>query len=299
MTDPARGGAVSGDGSVMYFGIGAQKAGTSWLGTYLTLHPQVAVGPLKEYHYFERIYPTAHPDRLDFRPKGAPKSLYPMLADNAVRWRIAARRGSLPRKALMVTVPTRYKTLVQGQKRGMRAFGDVTPEYGLLTEEGFRGMRAAHPRTKFFFLMRDPVARLWSHMRMDAGKYAHHARDVGDDPLAWLERMPQNYAYWGRSDYGRTMRELEKAVPAEDILYLFFEDLVTEPSVRRVTDFLGLDYAPFSEEKKNTGDGVKMTDAWKWRARELLDPIYRDVHAKFGDAVPASWLAEASASLRA
>jgi len=44
---------------VRYFvGVGAQKAGTTWLHRQLQLHPQVGVPALKEFHYFDSVCPV-------------------------------------------------------------------------------------------------------------------------------------------------------------------------------------------------------------------------------------------------
>ena len=37
-----------------FLGIGAQKAGTTWLALNLGVHPQVWLPPIKELHYFDR-----------------------------------------------------------------------------------------------------------------------------------------------------------------------------------------------------------------------------------------------------
>jgi hypothetical protein len=37
-------------------GVGAQKAGPTWLFDYLGRHPDVAVSPIKELHYFDQIF---------------------------------------------------------------------------------------------------------------------------------------------------------------------------------------------------------------------------------------------------
>jgi hypothetical protein len=37
-------------------GVGAQKAGTTWLFDYLGRHPDVAMSPIKELHYFDQIF---------------------------------------------------------------------------------------------------------------------------------------------------------------------------------------------------------------------------------------------------
>ncbi|MDC0147613.1 sulfotransferase [Alphaproteobacteria bacterium] len=35
--------------------IGAQKAGTTWLNHYLSKHPEVFIGPVKEINYFSDL----------------------------------------------------------------------------------------------------------------------------------------------------------------------------------------------------------------------------------------------------
>ena len=39
-----------------FVGIGAAKAGTSWLADYLAGHPEVALSPIKELHYFDAMH---------------------------------------------------------------------------------------------------------------------------------------------------------------------------------------------------------------------------------------------------
>jgi flagellin-specific chaperone FliS len=39
-----------------FVGIGAQKAGTTWLANYLDAHPQVAFSPIKELHFFDAVF---------------------------------------------------------------------------------------------------------------------------------------------------------------------------------------------------------------------------------------------------
>ena len=48
--------------------------------------------------------------------------------------------------------------------------GDITPTYGLLSEADVDSMKSVIPNVKIIFLLRDPIDRAWSHMRMQAGK---------------------------------------------------------------------------------------------------------------------------------
>ena len=43
-------------GKTLVIGIGAQKAGTTWLYRYLRTHPQVGMSPIKELHYWDERF---------------------------------------------------------------------------------------------------------------------------------------------------------------------------------------------------------------------------------------------------
>ena len=67
------------EGATLLLGIGAQKAGTSWLHAYLRGHPACSTGPMKELHYFDslktegRLGRRLHAEALEkAREKGAP-----------------------------------------------------------------------------------------------------------------------------------------------------------------------------------------------------------------------------------
>ena len=46
------------DEQTLFFCVGAQKSGTTWLHDYLSSHPEVADAPLKEMNFFSDLHPT-------------------------------------------------------------------------------------------------------------------------------------------------------------------------------------------------------------------------------------------------
>ena len=42
-----------------FLGIGAQRAGTTWLHSTLASHPEIWMPRIKEIHYFDRKYPVS------------------------------------------------------------------------------------------------------------------------------------------------------------------------------------------------------------------------------------------------
>ena len=202
----------------LLIGIGAQKAGTSWVAQYFAKHPQVYMAPLKELHYFDARFAPQQSTRFEL-------DLIRRLSAVASEVRTAAdlkRRRSplsdLTDRVSMIFHDQMYREFFERRIRNERVFCEITPAYSILGADAYQSMARAHDRVRFVFIMRDPVDRLWSALKFDSirrpGAAARNYRAAFDDPEFAL-----------RSDYGRTIAELEKVVSREDILYLFYEPL--------------------------------------------------------------------------
>ena len=268
----------------MFFGVGAMKAGTTWLHQYLSAHPQVATGPLKEYHYFNKFH-------REFARNGAVPGMQGLrrrLALASVLRRAGRPAGRLASLLAALRGQGDYLSLVRGDDPQARVFGDVTRVYGLLGRAAFAEMAASHPDTRFIFIMRDPVDRLWSHVRMRARRLRLEPGTAKFDSLATSLLSAKRFV--GRSDYARTITELEAAVPGDRILYLFYEDLFSDASVARLCDFLGIDFRPGAYgERVYEGMQATAPEAWRRAARDRLAPVYDFVTDRFGAAVPSAW----------
>ena len=272
------------DGDVMFFVIGAQKAGTTWLHQYLAQHPEVSTGPLKEYHYFNKF----HGELAEGGARPGWQRLRRLLALAAVLRRAGRPSGYLRSFFAALRGQGDYLSLVRGDRPGAKAFGDVTPIYSLLGRAAFAEMAATYPRTRFVFIMRDPVDRLWSHVRMRARRMKLAPGEAEFDKMVFSRLDDPRFL--GRSNYARTITELEAAVPREQILYLFYEDLFRDESLQRLCDFLGLGFQPGTyDERVFAGISADAPQDWLLAARAKLAPVYDFATARFGDAVPASW----------
>ncbi|NNF79492.1 MAG: sulfotransferase, partial [Rhizobiales bacterium] len=171
-----------------------------------------------------------------------------------------------------------------------KTFCDITPAYSALNQDGFDYMKrfiaSQHVALKIFFVMRDPVDRLWSHMRY---------RDKGDDGSGlfkswskWIE--DPEFMAW--ANYKHTVEVLEGMFPAEDLLFLFYEDLFNEASLKTLCAFAGADHRPPQSEKAVNETFLKLDLPGPVRdqLQARLRPQYEFCHQRFGDRVPASWL---------
>jgi hypothetical protein len=273
---------------VRYFvGVGAQKAGTSWLHRQLQHHPQVAVPAWKELHYFDSVCQVRTKQHHREGQVDKLRQILSGLEDGkpdpkAVRSALA----TLERLELLLQPPEGYREHLDGLAGPQTVVaGEITPEYSTLTDEGFRLIRETLA-PKVIFLMRDPVARYWSAVRMLARTRPRI------DPEAEFKKAILRDGMWARSDYATTLDLLDEFFDPDDVLCLFYENLFTEESLRRVAAFLDVDEQwPWRlDEKVLVGESRPMPPVPEV-VTERLAPVYGAVRERFGDAVPTAWLA--------
>jgi ABC-type taurine transport system substrate-binding protein len=91
---------------------------------------------------------------------------------------------------------------------------------------------------------------------------------------------------------------LEKVVPSDRIMYLFFEEMVSRDNVveimRSVEKFLGLSSMESSkllsmtEVRKNVSESVEFRKEQIEKVREVLDDVYNFVGERFS-RLPEDW----------
>ena len=147
-----------------FIGIGAQKAGTTWLYDMLAQNPSIWLPPLKEVHYFD--YLDAPPARRQKRAEHIEK-----VAGRLERGKLdkgsegdgaakAAHLRSLVGDHLLT--PEWYASIFDYPDAEGRVTGEITPAYLELDEKGMQTLTGMLPKTKFVLLVREPAARTMS-----------------------------------------------------------------------------------------------------------------------------------------
>lgn len=216
------------------FVIGVQKAGTTSLFRHLERHPQILPPLLKEVHYFD----------------------------------IAAHRGDEWYAAHFPTIDD-ARAAEDAAGRAVLTF-DTTPYYMFHPEVARRIVTFA-PEARIIAVLRDPVARAWSHywhewargyeklspmaaFDAEPGRLPDPHNHVGDTAAARFAH--QHYSYCARSEYDRQIERWRGFVPSERLLCVKSESLFTDTgdTLRQVTDFLGIaPFAQVSEKAANAG----------------------------------------------
>src|SRR5579862_3094130 len=159
------------DDKTFVAGIGAQKAGTSWLRNYLSRRKDIHFAAT-ELHFFDTQSGPLNQLRHD--------SLW-----QRAQTRKHVQENSLLRMKLelleLLKDGASYKRYFEERVPGdVRVFGEITPSYALIGESGFRAIRELFPRSRIIFVMRDPVDRLYSHVRMTRDRRKARGKDQLD-----------------------------------------------------------------------------------------------------------------------
>ena len=279
----------------LLFCAGAVKAGTSWLYEYLRDHPETYFRTIKEMQYFDRLAKGNLAGRIrkldqeiagfeqeleDGRAKWVPWVLR-QIGDRA-EYRQVLQSGPEPTAGYL-----RYLTAGSGDKR---LAGEMTPEYGLLPVDKMRALNTMAADVRWIFLMRDPVSRLWSHVRMLVRRmkpapatFAAACEAKFDEVLAGKAADVTE-----RGDYAAIHGRLMQAVAPDKRLVMFYEHLMSPEGIDRVTGFLGLSTHPARLDRVvHPGIAADMPETLRQRARDWLRPQYAFVAATFG--LPAEW----------
>lgn len=185
-------------------GIGAQRAMTSWLHRVLTAHQLVTA--------FPNCDPVTSTDK------------------EAHYWDRNHHRGKDWYRVLMRPLNDEMKSL------------DITPEYAFLSESQIADCKTLNPSARVIYLLRDPLARAVSAIRMRTVWATNHAPakaltlTMGPE---FLERC-RNARLEQHSAYADNLARWRVAYP--DLLVLTTETIIADPvaAVARILDHIGL-----------------------------------------------------------
>lgn len=269
--------------------IGAQKAGTTWLDRNLRRHPRLWLPPVKELQYFSQLYlPATRKWTTRHRVEAGTRILARYIDKTSAGEWDDAHIARLCDIASGFVSDDWYGKIFASAASG-KICGEITPDYSTIPEDGLRHIARLSPSVKIIFLMRDPIERSWSHIRMMAN--ARRVTDLGD-----LEAMARSPEQVRRADYAAIIRSWTKIVPDDDFHIAFTDDIAEQPHrvLEGVCAFLGIRYqARFfrrAETPVHAGAAQPMPPTVESILKDRLRPAYEGIAAQFPER-GAVWLA--------
>lgn len=266
-------------------GIGAQKAGTSWLSEMLAQHPKIWTPPFKEVQFFNHRFIPEHRDWLPWH--------YRRSTENLVRRHLAKGIPISPEMAEYLGRITSGKMFTDRWYRGIFAPAppgtrpiDITPEYSTLPDEGVDFVRDFLPHAQFIYIIRHPVDRAISQLKMNLRRKGRVPETVDD----WLAEI-EDPVLLDRGDYADYLPRWQARFGPDRLLVLPFGRIAREPEalMREVERFLGLqavEYRGLGKKVFAAPDGLSVPDEARAALRRKLEPQF----AFLESSMPAAFL---------
>jgi hypothetical protein len=267
--------------------VGAQKAGTSWLYSVLRHEPEIEFSRFKEVHYFDFAGGINH--QMTRRTVALMADEIGANADVLLK-AVFEDRQNASRILRAVCDDSWYCNQFQGNKKYA---ADFTPEYALLTTSDFERVKSLSKNQKIIFIMRDPVKRALSALQYF---FQNKGKNISDLREPRLLARSKSALILPLSQYENTIKTIDAAFSPDQVLYLFYEDVMKNKAESRsqVLKFLDLPISDIEEnilnQKVNASTKEVFPRAVIDSLNELLKPTVEKVGERFG-RVPESWLA--------
>ena len=253
-----------------FIGIGAQKAGTTWLYDMLAQNPSIWLPPLKEVHYFDYLQapPARRQKRADHIEKVAGRLERGKLdkgseGDGAAK---AAHLRSLIGDHLLT--PEWYASIFDYPDARGRVTGEITPAYLELDDNGMQTLTGMLPKTRFVLLVREPAARTMSQLKMAVARSKADPGAGSKDWAFFLKKIRTNT----RGNYQTAIPLWQKSVGSERLLIRPFGRVRHDPAnlLHEIEDFIGAKrfdgYEDMTEPSHKTKDVAAVPD---WVTKEV------------------------------
>ena len=274
-------------------GVGAQKGGTSWLHRQLTKNNTIDLGFRKEYHVF---------DAIEGNSGLREKKIQRILRSNS-KGRLGLNHGqSIKSNRAFATLELSFIDNVDNyfnyfdylylRSENILAVGDITPSYAILKPGTFqmikKGLNNRGFDIKLFFLMRDPVERLWSAARM-AERDMSEEKSRHFDVKKFLSSSKSGHNV--RSQYEKTISVLENVFDSRDIFYGFYEDMFCQDYNSKISQFLDMPLEPFDVNQviNASPKSVPLPEGLYKELALKFEATYEYIRTKFGESMTKRW----------
>lgn len=271
--------------------VGAQKSGTTWLHAQLANHPEIGFSHVKEVHYFNTIH---NGSILLTRRKV--NQLEKIITQNRLsleRYFTNLSSGKPVNKGihkLLSPVDDNWYIELFSQNKKKYA-ADFTPEYALLPDAGFENINRVCKKKKIIFIMRDPIDRAKSAIRYFFETQGKNILDITTEQI--IKLISSDFII-NMSSYELTIQKLEQHFNTEDLLYLFYEDVMQnkQEAINIVTRFLDIADVYCSEEqlerRVNVTNSYDFPDEISEILKLRLQKTYVSMSRRF-DRLPEKW----------
>lgn len=260
----------------LFLNAGAMKAGTTWLYSILREHPDLYFTYEKEIHFWSDY--TLHSNTLSAKNRIQKAKTVIGNNQNEENIRKFEQLVQWYAKFLAKDINLQWYADLFSFNRKAQAYNcDFSNLTCHMNDEGWKLVRHVAKEVKVIYILRDPVSRLWSHI-----KFHHQFVGQQEDFTTWsagkFEAFISSHFIWPNCEYARWIDIMKRNLSEDEFKIFYFEDLVSRPvqELRKLEDFLGIsnmDYSKLELDKPiNASKKIEMPEAFTEVALKMLLP---------------------------
>ena len=262
----------------LFMSVGAMKAGTTWLYHVMRHHPQVHFSRKKELHYFAHQAGIANSLNLEHRKKIGERQIA-RLALKLKRSEISPReyQEGLAWYTDYITKELSddwYLNLFEREKRhdSEQFCADFSNLSCFLDHDGWRHVRSLTQKLQVIYILRDPVARIWSHYKFHLQYSNHKQKGVPERDLHLFRKIISKRWFARNSMYCENIERLRGSLSDFELKIVYLDDLSRRPieTLNQIHNFIGIRECLYPDldlqKKRNTSLRIDIP-------REFLDCI--------------------------
>ena len=251
-------------------GLGAQRCGSTWIGKYLSNHPEFYISSIKEMHIFDALSKQReHPLIRKFNENEA----FQLKPDQQDILKIYEGKKKY------------YEYFDEKIERSHTAFGEITPEYSLLGKQFLKIIEESHPNIRYFVSLRRPIGRYLSAL-----SYYGRNRPKFNIEKNYVQGL-QKKLFCHYTRYTLNIKNLLSIVPKEKIFFFFYEDLFngTTDTLFKLCNHLEISkIAPenINLSLSNIVNNTNSNDKLRKPNHEEMKAIYAKFQSEYKDLSP-------------
>lgn len=271
--------------------VGAQKAATTWLYDVLSRTPGIFLPRIKELHYFSELYSL---DAKRFGPKHRTDQIAHIRNFHQSRntgtdyeRMVLDQLNHIESNAL---TDDWYKHIFS-YAHDNEICGEICPCYMALPVRGVRHVLSINPLMRILIIVRDPIDRLWSHMRMHA-KSGYMKLDTNAVMRGEVEMGP----YMRYTDYAKAIPRWKSMAGTDRVKVMLYDRIQDDASaaIDEILSFIGMPGAKTKADiSRNifSGQPADMPADLTAMLLKELEPQYDFLAQRFPEQTQA-WLAK-------
>jgi len=266
----------------LFLSVGAMKAGTTWVYDKLQHHPQIHVSREKEIHYFSHIAGVSNslePLKLKRRAKQALMKAGKQLNQGEIV--ISEYRDILDwyinYAADEVNDDWYMNLFAQNKIEDSSSYcADFSNLTCFLDEDGWQHVRKVAKNIKAIYILRDPVARLWSHYKFHLQFTGHDDQSNPEENFRLFKRIINKPWFVRNSMYSQNIKLLKKNLNENEFKLFYLEDISERPFefLDQIGEFAGLNSYDYSHldihSRKNVTISKNIPENWMIEIENVL-----------------------------